>query len=329
MLMIDDSRSMGAAGPVALHALTALATALQRLEIGQLGIASFAEGVRLLHPLGRAFSDESGASVGAAFTFAQDRTLLGKCLESMRGVLAEARAGAGGSAGGGTTVLQLCFVISDARIDSDNRAALEGTVRRLQEEHVLVVLVILDANADAKVRDCFGRLFPLVFLSPFFLLSFSLSVLFVAPILSPSLPLSRTQDSIFNTRSVEFRGDKVVTSAYLDDFPFPYYMALQVRASAHRRVFMFIDVSACNCIPSLTSFLFSLPSNLPPFPPLSAWTGCPMCCAPRSRAGSSSSTPSSPRREGTEDEKTEVWNVRKWRLELKLRGLDRGRARVS
>lgn len=189
--MIDDSRSMGAAGPVALHALTALATALQRLEIGQLGIASFAEGVRLLHPLGRAFSDESGASVGAAFTFAQDRTLLGKCLESMRGVLAEARAGTGGSAGGGTTVLQLCFVISDARIDSDNRAALEGTVRRLQEEHVLVVLVILDANADAKVRVFLGRLFLLVCrpasFSPSLFLSFcSLRRSFSKPIAPPS-----------------------------------------------------------------------------------------------------------------------------------------------
>ena len=28
---------------------------------------------------------------------------------------------------------------------------------------------------------------------------------------------------------VEFRGDKVVTTAYMDDFPFPYYVALQVR----------------------------------------------------------------------------------------------------
>ena len=35
------------------------------------------------------------------------------------------------------------------------------------------------------------------------------------------------KDSIFNTRSVEFRGDKVVTSRYMDHFPFPYYVALQ------------------------------------------------------------------------------------------------------
>ena len=35
------------------------------------------------------------------------------------------------------------------------------------------------------------------------------------------------KDSIFNTRTVEFRGDKVTTSAYLDNFPFPYYVTIQ------------------------------------------------------------------------------------------------------
>ena len=35
------------------------------------------------------------------------------------------------------------------------------------------------------------------------------------------------KDSIFHTRSVEFHGDRVVTTRYMDDFPFPYYVALQ------------------------------------------------------------------------------------------------------
>jgi midasin len=83
-----------------------------------------------------------------------------------------------------TAVLQLCFVISDARIDSDNREHLEAKVRALSEQNILVVLVIIDRSGDPK-------------------------------------------DSIFNTRSVSFVGNKVVTRSYFDDFPFPYYVAIQ------------------------------------------------------------------------------------------------------
>ena len=75
-------------------------------------------------------------------------------------------------------------MISDAKLDSDNRERLDEVVRGLAEKNVLVVMVILDKSEDPK-------------------------------------------DSIFNTKSVEFRGDKIVTRNYLDDFPFPYYFAIQ------------------------------------------------------------------------------------------------------
>lgn len=61
---------------------------------------------------------------------------------------------------------------------------MDTVVRAMAEQHILVVLIIIDLNADPK-------------------------------------------DSIFNTRSVEFRGDRVVTTSYLDNFPFPYYIAIQ------------------------------------------------------------------------------------------------------
>ena len=43
-------------------------------------------------------------------------------------------------------MLQLCFVISDARIDSDNRSQIDDIVRHFAEQHVLVVLIIIDKN---------------------------------------------------------------------------------------------------------------------------------------------------------------------------------------
>jgi midasin len=179
---------MGAAGPLALSALATMATALSRLEVGELAVCSFAERVSLLHPFWRPWSEDAGARVMASFGFTEGQTRLGASLEAVESVFLAARSGSAGGGGGGgrsgAQVLQLCFVVSDARIDSENREALDATVRRLAEQNVLVVLVIIDKNADAK-------------------------------------------DSVFNTRSVEFRGDKVVTSAYLDNFPFPYYLAIQ------------------------------------------------------------------------------------------------------
>ena len=118
------------------------------------------------------------------FTFEAERTLLGASLEAVAPVFSEAKNSLTGGGDRGSVVLQLCFVISDARIDSDNRSRLDSVVRSFAEQNVLVVLIVIDKNLDPK-------------------------------------------DSIFNTRTVEFKGDKVVTSAYLDDFPFPYYVAIQ------------------------------------------------------------------------------------------------------
>lgn len=185
MIMIDDSMSMGAAGPLALSSLATIANALTRLEIGELSISSFATDVNVLHKFGTPFTEEAGARVVSQFKFQASSTLLSASLAAVLPVFTQARSSAQSSAAGANAaVLQICFVISDARIDSDNREKLESTVRSLSEQHILVVLVIIDCNEDAK-------------------------------------------DSIFNTKSVSFVGNKVMTKSYFDDFPFPYYVALQ------------------------------------------------------------------------------------------------------
>lgn len=185
MVMIDDSSSMGSAGPLALSSLAMIATAMTRLEIGELSIASFAEDVTVLHKFGTPFTDECGASIVSRFHFEASSTMLSASLHAVKAVFDEARGSICQMSNlSSTAVLQLCFVISDARIDSDNREHLEAKVRALSEQNILVVLVIIDRSADPK-------------------------------------------DSIFNTRSVSFIGNKVVTRSYFDDFPFPYYVAIQ------------------------------------------------------------------------------------------------------
>merc|ERR1712022_3233 len=107
--------------------------------------------------------------------FTADNTRLGASLQAVTPLL---------EAASNAVCLQICFVVSDARLDSDNRERLDVVVKDMAERNILVVLVVLD-----KVQD--------------------------------------SRNSIFNTKSVEFVGDKIVTSSYLDNFPFPYYVAIQ------------------------------------------------------------------------------------------------------
>lgn len=148
MIMLDNSESMGAAGPLAMSSLCVIATALSRLEIGEIAVTSFADTVEVLHPFSQPFTDESGANVYSHFGFNKDRTFLASSLSSVLPVFEQSRANSSGAAA--ATCLQLCFVISDARIDSDNRDKLNTLIRDMTEQHILVVLIIIDNNDDPK-----------------------------------------------------------------------------------------------------------------------------------------------------------------------------------
>ena len=210
LLMIDDSSSMGLAGPLALQSMAMISTALTRLEVGDLCVTSFADSVKVLHPFGKPFTEESGADIIGKFQFGANQTKLASSLEAMIPVFEKAKSASSSSSLSNSVVLQLCFVISDARMDSDNRERLDKTVRELAEKHILVVLVIIDHNSDPK-------------------------------------------NSIFNTRMVNFVDNKVVTTGYFDDFPFPYYVAIQhldalpdVLADALKQWFELVRVQLSN-----------------------------------------------------------------------------------
>lgn len=181
MMMIDDSSSMGQAGPLAMSALNVISGALSRLEVGSIGVCAFSERLTPMHAFSSPFTDEAGASLYSRFKFQASQTRLANALQSVVPMFEDARRLASTSS---NVVLQICFVVSDARIDSDNRERLNKVVRELAEKNILAVLIIIDKNDDHN-------------------------------------------DSIFATKSVEFTSTGLVTKGYLDDFPFPYYVAIQ------------------------------------------------------------------------------------------------------
>eukprot|EP01033_Poteriospumella_lacustris_P008968 gene8969-6442_t len=218
MLMIDDSRSMGqsTAGQLAMSSLAMLSTALVRLEVGELCIASFARDLNVIHPFGKTFTEDVGTQVAAHFQFQAEETNVSQSLQDTIPVFQRAKDSllSSHSSNGDTAVLQICFLLSDARVDTDNRQRLEQIIRTMSEQHILVVLVIIDCNQDAR-------------------------------------------DSIFQTKSVKFTNQGIVTTHYFDDFPFPYYVAIQevgklpdVLADALKQWFEMIKMQLSNQLSS-------------------------------------------------------------------------------
>ena len=207
--MVDDSKSMAGVSHLALTSLATLSGALNRLEVGELAVTSFSNHLELLHSFGTPFDDEAGARVVETLSFRGEGSGLASALQGVMEVFERAREGNVGSRITGT-VVQLCFVVSDARLDSDNRTTLRHVIREMAEQHVLVVLLIIDKGASSS-EGVGGD-------------GTSVSMKDQQQWSGKGL---QDQDSIFNTKTVEFTSAGIVTKAYLDDFPFPYYVAVR------------------------------------------------------------------------------------------------------
>jgi midasin len=143
LLAVDDSESMrkSGAGEMALRAMATLAVGMNQLEIGELGIASFGEDMKLLHPYHLPFTSESGADMAMNFQFDQPRTRTALCVESAIASL---------DAFGGNSSMQLVFMISDGRIERDSRAALKRLVREMFERNILLAMIIVEGEHKKK-----------------------------------------------------------------------------------------------------------------------------------------------------------------------------------
>ena len=148
LLAVDNSESMKAgAGDMALTALATLATGMSQLEIGQLGIASFGEEMKLLHPFHAPFTATSGADLVSNFKFDDKRTRTALCVESAISALE--------SQSDSSCSMQLVFMISDGRIERDSRDDLRRLVREMTERSILLVMIIVegDKNGNMKMKD--------------------------------------------------------------------------------------------------------------------------------------------------------------------------------
>ena len=143
LLAVDDSESMkkSGAGEMALRALATLAMGMNQLEVGELGIASFGEDMRLLHPFHLPFGTDSGSDMVMNFKFDQKRTRTSLCVESAIVAL---------EAMGGNSSMQLVFLVSDGRIERDSRDKLKRLIREMMERNILLAMIIVEGEHKNK-----------------------------------------------------------------------------------------------------------------------------------------------------------------------------------
>ncbi|XP_068697530.1 midasin-like [Montipora foliosa] len=153
MLAVDDSSSMNDnhSKQLAFESLAVMSNALSRLEAGDLGVCSFGETVRLLHPFHEPFTDQSGARVLQQFTFDQQKTKVAQLLDTCTSLMLTAQR-SHSSPRVRRDTSQLLLIVSDGRgIFLEGMETVQKAVRVAREANIFMVFVILDnpANKDS------------------------------------------------------------------------------------------------------------------------------------------------------------------------------------
>ena len=144
VLAIDDSRSMATCQKMACEVISTVCSSLSLLEIGDIGVASFGQDFKLLHPLDKPFSDMAGAQILDGLSFTQDHSDFVVAVKSVMNMLSCVANNSTTSSG---TPTQLVFLISDGKIMKD-RDRLARLVREAERMQKMIVLVIVDSESS-------------------------------------------------------------------------------------------------------------------------------------------------------------------------------------
>jgi len=150
MLAVDDSKSMGesGSGQLAFETLALVSKSLSMLEVGEICVVSFGESVTVAHEFDTPFSSDAGAHIFQHFTFQQTTTNVRKLVAESISLFREARAK---SRNAGADLWQLELIISDGVCE--DHEGIRRLVRQAQEEHIMIVFVIVDALRGESIMD--------------------------------------------------------------------------------------------------------------------------------------------------------------------------------
>lgn len=145
LLAIDDSASMAEsdAGAMALESLALVISALSKLEIGRVAVASFGAETEMVRSFDEPLplSIERGAKLLQHFRFSQKETNVVKLLRFIYSEM-------GNENSSEVEHVSLVFVISDGRLS--NREEVKRQLRQLKDSNVLVAFLIVDKAGEEQ-----------------------------------------------------------------------------------------------------------------------------------------------------------------------------------
>eukprot|EP01045_Picozoa_sp_COSAG04_P030679 COSAG04_NODE_5413_length_1628_cov_1.241334_3_plen_325_part_00 len=143
VVAIDDSLSMREkrSGQLACEALLVLCKALERLQLGRVGVVRFGEKPELIHPFDRPYNAEAGAEMLRKFTFAQPNTDLRQLLQFVDEIFAQSGSTSAGA--NSSAPLQLVFVISDGQVP-EGRESCRTLIRQAAERGQMCAAIMID-----------------------------------------------------------------------------------------------------------------------------------------------------------------------------------------
>jgi midasin len=146
LIAIDDSESMREkrSGQLACEAMLVLCKALERLQVGQVGVVRFGEQAELILPFDRPYNAEAGSAMLSKFTFAQENADFEQLLKFTSEVFAQAGSGPDATSG---KALQLLFVIGDGQIRKA-RDSCRTLIRQAAERSQMCAAIMIDTPDD-------------------------------------------------------------------------------------------------------------------------------------------------------------------------------------
>jgi midasin len=123
---------------------------MSQLEVGQLGVLSFGEKVKMLHPFDRPFTDDAGSEIISQFTFDQKQTQMADFLKYSTQMMEIYRSFS--SFRQNIEEVQLTFIISDGRLLE--REEIVKLVREANAKRQLIVFILIDSqNSQDSVLE--------------------------------------------------------------------------------------------------------------------------------------------------------------------------------
>lgn len=111
-----------------------------------MGVMSFGEQARIIHPLGEPFNDQTGTRLIQDFTFDEQKTKVGELIELATAVFEDR-----GRLDIGDRPAQLLVIMSDGRgIKSEGPDIVRNAIRSAKANGVFIVFIVID-NPTSKV----------------------------------------------------------------------------------------------------------------------------------------------------------------------------------